>query len=706
MLIKQDVWCYMTDINKSYESQKKYIIDEKIQYILIAVISIITIIIAVFSDYNLPKISEKPFLTIHVVLEFVSIVASFAVFSIGWFGYRQTKNIRDLIIGITFFLTGSFDFIHTMSYKGMPAFLGENTVGLAAFFWIIARMTAGLGLVAAVFASPDPQKKEFKSAHFLLGSIFFIMLVIYISNRYGLYIGNAMFDSSKAGLTNTKIILEIIIILLYFIAFLFIKEKAVWTQDTVKMFKKAMLFAIFGELCFILYSGPYDYINALGHVFKAYSYILMMNALFVAAVRAPYEKLSITHTELENSYIESKKQSKQIEKLFSTIGSALSSSIQIDGALDKIAELAKEMLSADCAIVMWLDKSGKPKISVQKGCDDCIKPHEVTMYYSKQVIESREIKVLENVNDIFKGKQQHLKCNCARSIICAPMSFQDEPLGVIALFSRDIEYSQDHGRILEGFASHAAVAIHNAISYERESKIADVLQRSFMSASTIITDKFEIAQVYNPATDEALIGGDFYDVVNLDEDNIAIIIGDVSGKGLPAAVHTAMAKYALRAYLSDGYSPADIMKRFDKLTTKNTDDETFITLFIGILNIHTGKLIYCNAGHEPPIYCKDGQSIELDSTGPIVGLGLDLDFNQKEIVLEPNSTLLLYTDGISEARKGDEMMGSDRIAEELKLCKIKDSEDIAQCIFESAQRYAGGDLSDDAAILAVKALDK
>ncbi len=165
-----------------------------------------------------------------------------------------------------------------------------------------------------------------------------------------------------------------------------------------------------------------------------------------------------------------------------------------------------------------------------------------------------------------------------------------------------------------------------------------------------------------------------------------------------------MLKYTLRAYLSEGHRPQEVIDLLNKMVSHATNEETFVTMFFGIIDSATSELTYINAGHEPPIYSKDGNVITLDSTGPVLGLGMLKGFGERTLKLEPHSTLLLYTDGISEARNGRDFLGTEKISEIVVGCQGLASEDVAKCVHSKALDFAGGALKDDVAILAVRAL--
>lgn len=647
------------------------------------------------------------FLPMHLILELLSIVVSFAVFAVGWYGYRQSGNARDLLIGLTFGATAAIDLVHTLSYKGMPDFLGVNNPGKAAAYWLAARLMVGLGLLAASFVRPESRSKWLRPVFLAVLTTAAVSALVIVFTIYGGAIGTAMYTRIGEPPTMLKTSLEYLAIGLYVAAFALVSSKRGWEPAVVGDLRSALVVAAFAEFAFTLYLSPFGWMNAFGHVLKAVAYYLILRALFVSAISRPYEQLARAKDELQCLYLDAREHRREIERSFTRVGTALSSSLRLGEALDLIAELAANMEHVDCAIVVALDKTGSvTQVAAQKGgCHKAERPVEVALLAGKQALADghsvivNDLEVTGWIDCDFSDK------TCLRSMACAPMTLDGTALGVVAVFSHSKHaFEAGDAKLLEGFASHAAVAVYNALSYERESRIADVLQKAFMGSGTLETDHFEIAQVYQPATDESLVGGDFHDVFELPDGRIGLAIGDVSGKGLAAAVHTAMVRYALRAYAGEGHSPASALGLLNRLVGEHTHHDTFVTMFFGLLDRETGEMVYASAGHEPPVYMCDGTGLTLPSTGPALGAGIEMDYEEGAIVLKPGGVLLLYTDGISEARRDREFLGTEGIGKLLGTCHDMNSEDIAACVYRAAVHFAGGALRDDAAILAVRGL--
>ncbi len=679
------------------------------RYLWIAALCAASLIASYYVRLAGVLVPASVFLPIHVILEASSIVVGFAVFVTGWFGYRQSGDTRDLFLGAVFLATGILDFVHTFTYQGMPYFFGATGVEKATTFWTIARLCTAVGLLAACFVNPKSRSKLLTPGVLLVGAVMLALTLAWLVLHQYPSSAALFYNVESKSLTGLKISAEYLIIAMFAATFILCTKKMGWEESKIVPLRSALLVAIFGEMAFTMYSSPFALTNFLGHLFKTWAYYLILGALFVSSIRRPYEELTATKEELMALYEDAREHRKEIEQSFARIGSALSSSIRLDEALGQIADLAIEMLHADCSVVASLPRgSNTHQISAQRG-DTHIpgRAIDVAVATGKKAAKEEISSVLNNNLKDSGWIECHYKSDkCLRSIVCAPMYFEGEALGVVAVYGHQFDaFDEGDRKLLEGFASHAAVAIHNAMIYERESRIADVLQRTFVSPAEHVSEKFEIAQFYASAMEEAKVGGDFYDVIDLGNGKLGLVIGDVSGKGLAAAVHTAMAKYSMRAYLLEGHTPGKALALLDKTLTESTNIETFITIFCAVLDTRTGDFAYASGGHEPALYCRGDSAITaLDSTGPAVGLGIGIAHRDESIRLEPGSVLLMYTDGVTEARRGHSFLGTEGVSQRLVACSRESSEDIARRIYQAAVEHSQGEVKDDIAILVVKAI--
>ncbi len=186
---------------------------------------------------------------------------------------------------------------------------------------------------------------------------------------------------------------------------------------------------------------------------------------------------------------------------------------------------------------------------------------------------------------------------------------------------------------------------------ERERGVVAALQSMILPERLANAPGYDLFGVYKPARHEEAVGGDLYDFYPLGAGHYGLLIGDVMGKGKEAAASTALLRYSVRALTSTGMRPAEVLSRLDDLIESQGLDFGTASLFVGVLDACSGELRYASAGHEPPLLAHaDGREEALDSTGPILGVGLGLPYVEGAVVLGSGDALLLMTDGVTEAR--------------------------------------------------------
>lgn len=240
--------------------------------------------------------------------------------------------------------------------------------------------------------------------------------------------------------------------------------------------------------------------------------------------------------------------------------------------------------------------------------------------------------------------------------------------------------------------------------YARERRIAETLQRNFLPDKTPRIEGYELADAYQPALDEAAIGGDVYDIFKLPNGKYGIAIADVSGKGLKAARYGAMVKYMLRAYSYQTEDPALVLTELNDSVTVDMDLDSFITCFYGILDPRTGGFVYANAGHEEPLLIPQKQRItkRLEVTGSALGLQPGSKYQSGSLTLAPGDILFFYTDGVTDARGMEPRMGVEGLEEYLATHCGLSAQDIIDCVLNEVKRRSGNHLADDVAMLALE----
>jgi PAS domain S-box-containing protein len=240
-----------------------------------------------------------------------------------------------------------------------------------------------------------------------------------------------------------------------------------------------------------------------------------------------------------------------------------------------------------------------------------------------------------------------------RSLLAVPLLIEGRSIGVLVVGAREgRRFSDEDARLLDFAADRIAIAIENASLYEREHRVAMMLQRALLPDRLPGRPGIDLAARYVPGSSGVMVGGDWYDVVVLDDKRLGIAIGDVVGRGARAAAIMGQLRHSLRAFALDGAHPAELL---GKLNSALTDDVTsdMATIFYLEMNEETGDVVYASAGHPPPLLRRASGSVEmLEAPGGIpVGTWPDATYTEATTHLDAGDTLILYTDGLVEERE-------------------------------------------------------
>lgn len=243
------------------------------------------------------------------------------------------------------------------------------------------------------------------------------------------------------------------------------------------------------------------------------------------------------------------------------------------------------------------------------------------------------------------------------------------------------------------------------IAKKEEKRIAQALQRGMESALAEVPGIVSDA-LYSSATQQALVGGDFFDLIRLPDDRAVMMLGDASGKGIEAASTSAFVKTALRAYAWEGMRPARMVDALNGMLVSFSRIETFATMFVARIDLRAQVAAYCSAGHPPAmLYRARNREIELLSTqSGIVGVFPEARYDNGMFSFEPGDILFLYTDGAIEARRPEDgsFFGEDRLRELFLRIAPQGVHGLCQRILYELDRFTEGALNDDIAMVALR----
>jgi sigma-B regulation protein RsbU (phosphoserine phosphatase) len=281
----------------------------------------------------------------------------------------------------------------------------------------------------------------------------------------------------------------------------------------------------------------------------------------------------------------------------------------------------------------------------------------------------------------------------------------DEALGLITLgrkLSRE-PFDDEDEVYLEAVVGQLAVGVGRLRGRRAELEFAQALQiqKSLLPSEIPQIDGVDVVARWQPARE---VSGDYYDVLRLDEKRLAVCIGDVVGKGMPAALLMSSLQAAVKAVAIGDADPAKVCTQVRSVVTSNLSGGRFVTFFLAVVDGDSRRLSYANCGHNQPVLVRrDGTSVRLSEGGPAFArLMRDLGYTTGEISLEPGDRLVLFTDGVSEAANaGGEQFGEDRLEGLIVEHRRKTAGELESTVSTAVLGHADGNLQDDLTLVVV-----
>ncbi len=388
------------------------------------------------------------------------------------------------------------------------------------------------------------------------------------------------------------------------------------------------------------------------------------------------------------------------------VNSIISSSLNLEQILENVMKISKQVMNADASSLMLIDEKTKELVyQVALGKVGEMLKQEFRLKMGQgiagTVAEEGKPLLLEDVYTHPKFHRAHDDATGYRtkSMITVPLKVGDRITGVAQVINRldDEPFDRDDLDLFLALCSLAAIAIENAKMHKslmekqrlvKDMEFARTVQESFLPQNTPEITSYKFSAHYTPAQE---VGGDFYDFIRLDQSRIGIVIGDVSGKGVPAALYMAKLGSDLRTLAFTERDPATALCKLNDLLAERSRRGMFATLLYIVLDSQSAALTISNAGHLPPIIKKaDGTVLKLSTGGGSpLGILAGMKFGQETAVLDCGDTVVLYTDGITEAMNaGEELYGYERF-ETLVLNSTADPDALKSAIVEDVNKFTG-----------------
>ncbi len=394
-----------------------------------------------------------------------------------------------------------------------------------------------------------------------------------------------------------------------------------------------------------------------------------------------------------------------------TAGRELSTHLPLDKLFDLILDLSMQAAGAARGALMTVE-DGELLVRSVKGHGLRVSAHVRDMV----IQERRSLLVRDALTDAALKAHASIVLSQIRSMMAVPLQTDDRVIGLIYVDSSHVvkEFTKQDLSLLTVMANMAAVRIENARLAEVENaerlragelEHAAAIQRSMLPSQYPPfphRHDFELHAAMVPAKE---VGGDLFDFFLLDEDHLAFVVGDVSGKGVPAALFMAIVRTLLRAATRHEPSPGPCLTYMNDTLTRQYDSGMFITLFYGVLDTRTGELQYANAGHNPPYAFSAGGIREMkELSGPILGVFEDEKYETRTIHLGVDEGVLVYTDGVTEAcNKAGEFYGEKRLETYLLANLSRSMDELIRGLHTGVEQFEdGAPRADDITLLAVR----
>lgn len=400
------------------------------------------------------------------------------------------------------------------------------------------------------------------------------------------------------------------------------------------------------------------------------------------------------------------------------VSKLLTSAMELDEILNLIVETTAKTLGVKaCSLRLLDEKTGEMVLKAAYGLsENYIRKGQVFAWrgvYRDAISNGNVAIVYDAPTDPRFEYSKEAFNEGIKSMLIVGLLIQDKPIGGLAVYTdRHYHFSQGQIQIFKGIANEASSVIEKAILYDERVKRQQIEQELAAAAKIQanlmpqIIPKARGCQIAARNIPSKMIGGDFYDFIAFGESHLGIVIADVSGKGIPGAILMASARATLRAYLEDPHTVKDAITNLNRVLCRDTQSDQFVTLFYSILHLHEGALTYTNAGHNPPILFRGGEVFFLQKGGMILGVLPNMTYEEEKLQLKKGDIIIFYTDGITEASRGDVYFGVERLLEIVKNNMSLSAEEIMEKILVNISKFVrDSSEGDDTTIIVLKYLE-
>jgi serine phosphatase RsbU (regulator of sigma subunit) len=420
--------------------------------------------------------------------------------------------------------------------------------------------------------------------------------------------------------------------------------------------------------------------------------------------------------ELEDVLALERQAARQLRALYE-ISRSFAQSLSLETTLDAVVRTIVELLGVDAAVIRMPDERGELLVPRASHVSDARlgeavravlgRPQPLEKLPGRRLFRRGEPLVLDAESAARLGPGHELLVPFLRKGSTAaelPISTPTELLGTVTLLSLDPERPLDRDTldVALSVAAQAALAIDNARLYQHQKRFADTMQRSLLPRTQPEVRGIDVGDVYESSA-RVEVGGDVYDFLTLDDGRLAVVLGDVTGHGIDAAADMAMAKFVFRSLAREHSEPGEFLAAANRVVCDEIAPAKFITMLYLTVDGETGELACASAGHpQPRLVLPDGRVRPVDVGGLALGIDPDQAYEEAREHLPAGASVVVYTDGVVEARNDGELYGSERLDRVLAERRALPAGELARAVLADCRAYSRGDLADDCALVVIK----